>query len=374
MKDNRIKTLASLLLGHAVKLKPGENLLIEITDSGEEMAVELIRQAYALGANPFIQYTNQRIQREWIAGANLDQVRRQASYDIPRMKDMDACISIRGTINLSEFHGIPAANHSIYQAEYLKPINMDLRLNTTKWNVIRWPTAVMANKSGMSMEEFEDYYFRVCCLDYVDLAARMEHLGKRMSRTDKVRLVGKGTDLTFSIKGQPPVISDGINNIPDGEVSCGPIRDSANGIITYNTSSDYGGYTHNNVMFELKDGRIINADSSNKEKTNAILDTDSGSRYIGEFAIGIHPYITRPIGDTLFDEKATGSIHFTPGNAYASSFNGNRSAVHWDLVLMQTPEYGGGEIWFDDELIRKDGIFIPEDLKCLNPDHFEPFE
>ena len=370
MNDSDIKKLASLLLRHSVKLQPGEDLLIEITDSGEEMALELIRQAYAMGANPFIQYNNQRLQREWISGANVEQVRKQASYDIPRMKDMDAVISIRAPHNPSEFHGIPAEKNGIYQTEYLKPINMDLRLNTTKWNVIKWPTPVMANKCGMSMDEFEEYYFRVCCLDYADLAVRMENLAERMRRTDKVRLCGPGTDLTFSIKGQQPVVSDGINNVPDGEVSCGPILHSANGVITYNTSSDYGGCTHNNVRFELKDGKIINADSSNKERTNAILDTDAGSRYIGEFAIGIHPYITKPIGDTLFDEKATGSIHFTPGNAYANSFNGNRSAVHWDLVLMQTPEFGGGEIWFDDELIRKDGIFICDDLKCLSPDHF----
>jgi len=371
MKDPRIEKLAALILGHSVKLKRGENLLIELTDQGEDLAAELIRQAYALGANPYLSIINKRLQREWIAGANPEQIRRQAGYDIPRMRDMDACVSIRGTLNSAEWSGIPAEKMDCYQSEYHKPISIDLRLSSTKWCVLNWPGPILAKNSGMNTDDFEDFFFSVCCADYPAFGAKMKILADRMEQADKVHILAQGTDLTFSIKGQPAVVSDGINNIPDGEISCGPIRDSANGYITYNVPAEYMGCNHQTVRFELKDGKIILATSNNSARTNAVLDTDEGARYIGEFAIGLNPFITRPVCDTLFDEKATGSIHFTPGNAYANSFNGNRSAVHWDLVQMHTPEFGGGEIWFDDELIRKDGLFVPDYLQLLNPENLK---
>jgi len=368
MKDPRIAKLASLILDHSVKLQKGENILIELTDNGEDLAAELIRQAYERGANPFLNIINKRLQREWIAGSNVEQIRRQAKYDMPRMEDMHACVSIRGTLNSAEWSGIPAEKMEYYQSEYNKPVSIELRLNTTKWCVLNWPGPILAKNSGMNTDDFEDFFFQVCCVDYKEFGRKMQVLADRMEKADKVHIIAEGTDLTFSVKGQPAVVSDGINNIPDGEISCGPIRDSANGYITYNAPSEYMGFNHQNVRFELKDGKIISATSNNSARTNAVLDTDEGARYIGEFAIGLNPRITRPISDTLFDEKATGSIHFTPGNAYANSFNGNRSAVHWDLVQMHTPEFGGGEIWFDDELIRKDGLFVPDYLQCLNPD------
>ena len=102
---------------------------------------------------------------------------------------------------------------------------------------------------------------------------------------------------------------------------------------------------------------------------NEILDTDEGARYIGEFALGLNPFIHNTMGDTLFDEKICGSFHFTPGNALEESDNGNRSSIHWDIVCIQTSEYGGGEIYFDNVLIRKDGKFVLDELKNLNPEN-----
>jgi aminopeptidase len=140
-----------------------------------------------------------------------------------------------------------------------------------------------------------------------------------------------------------------------------------NGVIHFNCPTLYRGTTHNDIRLTFKDGRIVDATSTNTEKLNEVLDTDKGSRYVGEFAIGFNPYCTRPMKDILFDEKIAGSIHFTPGQAYEEAYNGNDSAVHWDMVMMQTPEVGGGEVWFDGRLVRKDGIFTVKELKGLNP-------
>ena len=195
----------------------------------------------------------------------------------------------------------------------------------------------------------------------------MEPLQRRMERADRVRLESPGTDLTFSIAGIGAKMCKGDRNIPDGEVFSCPVKDSIHGTIQFNTPTLYAGTRFDNVRLGFKAGKVVEATSSNTKRLNEILDTDSGARYTGEFSLGFNPYILNPMCDILFDEKIAGSLHLTPGQAYEECDNGNRSAVHWDMVLIQRPEWGGGEIWFDGELIRKDGLFLPKDLKPLNP-------
>jgi aminopeptidase len=223
----------------------------------------------------------------------------------------------------------------------------------------------------MSTENFEDFYFDVCNLDYSKMSKAMEPLKEYMEKTDLIRIIGPGTDLEFSIKGMPAIKCDGKMNIPDGELFTAPLKESVNGKITYNTPAVYQGYTYESIFLEFKNGKIINAKANNTEKINKILDTDEGSRYIGEFSFGFNPYIQKPMKDTLFDEKIDGSFHFTPGSAYDECDNGNKSAVHWDLVCIQRLEYGGGEIYFDGKLVRKDGRFIPPALHVLNPENLK---
>lgn len=169
---------------------------------------------------------------------------------------------------------------------------------------------------------------------------------------------GKGYGYFLLHQGYSCIKCAGGCNIPDGEVYTAPVRDSINGVITYNTPSEYNGFTFENVRLTFKDGKIVDCDGNDKERLEKVFNTDEGARYVGEFAIGVNPYITKPMNNILFDEKIAGSIHFTPGNCYEDAPNGNKSAIHWDLVLIMTPEYGGGEIWFDDVLIRKDGRFL----------------
>jgi aminopeptidase len=188
----------------------------------------------------------------------------------------------------------------------------------------------------------------------------------RMERADRVRIVSPGTDLRFSIRGIAVRPCFGQRNIPDGEVFTAPVRDSIEGTIRYNSPSRYQGTVFDNIEFEFRQGKIVRATANETEKLNQILDSDPGARYIGEWSLGCNNRVRRPMLDTLFDEKIGGSMHLTPGNAYEECDNGNRSRVHWDLVLIQTPEYGGGEVWFDDELVRRDGRFLPADLQGLN--------
>jgi aminopeptidase len=252
----------------------------------------------------------------------------------------------------------------------LRPV-LDYRVNKTRWVVLRWPTPSMAQSASMSTEAFEDLYFNVCTMDYHRMAKAMAPLQRRMKRADHVHITAPGTDLRFSIKGIGAVKCEGVRNIPDGEVFSCPVKDSVQGYITFNTPTIYSGTKFENVRLEFRDGKIIDARSNNTKRLNEVLDTDAGARYIGEFSLGFNPHILSPLCDILFDEKIAGSLHFTPGQAYEVADNGNRSAVHWDMVLIQRKEWGGGEIYFDGELIRKDGVFVPKDLKLLNPENLK---
>jgi len=344
-------------------------VLIDVADVPDEFSIELMRAARAAGAIPLIEVRHTRITREILRGANEKHATLARDVEMFRMKKVQAYIAIRGSANVSETADVPGDRMALY-SKIFRPVQ-NQRVNKTRWVVLRWPTPSMAQGASMSTEAFEDLYFKVCTMNYRRLARAMEPLQKRMRKADRVHLKGPGTDLTFSIKGIGAMMCKGDRNIPDGEVFSCPVKDSVNGTISYNAPTIYSGTKFENVRLGFKNGKIIRAESSDTKRLNEILDTDAGARYIGEFSLGLNPHIREPMCDILFDEKIAGSLHFTPGQAYENCDNGNRSAVHWDMVLIQRREWGGGEVWFDGELIRKDGLFVPKDLKPLNPDRLK---
>lgn len=369
MKEE-IEKLAKNLINYSVKLKKGETILIEMIGTEcLDLAVELIKETKRIGAIPLFNIVDYSILKELILECNEEQIKTYAKIDLERMKLADAYIGIRSA-NSKELEGISKESMEIYNRLYQMPVHFEERVKNTKWCILRYPNNQMAEMAKMSLEEFTEYFYKVCTLDYSKMEKAMEPLKELLSSTDKVHILGKGTDLTFSVKGIPAEKYYGTFNIPDGEVASCPNKYSVNGYITYNTETTYNGITFKNIYFEFNDGKIIKAKAGDKTKElNEILDTDEGARYIGEFALGLNPYINNTIGDTLFDEKIAGSFHFTPGDALEESDNGNRSSIHWDIVCIQTPEFGGGEIYFDDVLVRKDGKFVLEELKDLNPEN-----
>lgn len=369
MTDPRYLKLAKLLVNYSCALKKGERILLDMIDVPDEFTVELIRAVRAAGATPFVETRHTRVGREQLLGMTDKQAADVRDIEMFRMKKMQAYIAIRGADNMNENADVPSDRMKLY-SKIIRPV-LDYRVNKTRWCVLRWPTPSMAQAAGMSTEAFENLYFDVCTMDYPKMGKAMIPLEKRMKKADKVHIKGPGTDLTFSIKGIGAKKCEGSRNIPDGEVFSCPTLKSANGVIQFNTPTLYAGTKFDNVRLELKNGKVVNATSNNTKRLNEILDTDPGARYIGEFAIGFNPHILNPMCDILFDEKIAGSLHFTPGQAYEDCGNGNKSAIHWDMVLIQRKEWGGGEIWFDGELIRKDGIFVPKDLKPLNPENLK---
>ncbi len=365
MHDPRIDSLAKQLVGYSIDLKKGEKVLLDLYDVPDSIGIALIREARRKNAIPFVRIHQSRISRELLMGATEDQYKVSSKLLLSEMKDMDAYIAVRGSHNISETSDVAQKNMQVAMKQ-LRPV-IDYRVKKTKWCVLRWPTASMAQQASMSTEAFEDFYFKVCLLDYKALVPSMNALKRLMESTDKVHIIGPGTDLKFSIKGIPAVVCGGNYNIPDGEVFTAPVKTSVEGVLTHNAPTIYQGIAFDSIKLEFKEGKIIKAEAGNKTKElNRILDTDPGARYIGEFALGFHPVIREPMRDILFDEKIAGSFHFTPGQAYEIADNGNQSQIHWDMVNIQRKDYGGGEIYFDGKLIRKNGIFLPKNLEKLN--------
>ena len=371
MFDPRIQKLAHNLVNYSCNLQKGENILIESIGGNEDLTRALIKEVYSVGGNPFLWMSDKAMDRELLLHCNEAQLKLRAEIDGALMSKMQAYIGVRGGSNASEMSDVPAENMNAYMSYYWTPVHGSIRVPKTKWVILRYPSPSMAQMANMSTEAFEDYYFNVCCLDYGKMDRAMDSLKSLMEKTDRVHIVGPGTDISFSIKGLPAIKCAGTCNIPDGEVYTAPVRKSVNGVISYNTPSLEGGFTYTDIRFEFKDGKIVNATANDTKRINDQLNIDEGARYVGEFAIGVNPYVTWPMKDTLFDEKIAGSFHFTPGSCYDECDNGNKSSQHWDLVLIQTPEYGGGEIYFDDVLIRKDGRFVLPELDCLNPENLK---
>lgn len=365
MKDKRNEVLARQLIEYSIELKAGEILYLEIKGKDTlELAKQVIRLATEKGAVPFWYYNDESLIRNWIVSAKDDQFKKQADLHLQLMKAADAYIGLRGSDNPFDLADIDAKQMDKQKTLFYRPVHLEERVKRTRWVVLRFPNNAMAQLAETSQESFENFYYEVCCANYAKMSQAQDGLLALMDAADKVRIKSPGTDLTFSIKEIPCLKCDGKRNIPDGEVYTAPVRESINGTITYNTPSLYDGVVYNKIALTFENGKIIKATAeANAEKLNQILDTDEGARYVGEFAVGLNPFIRHPMKDTLFDEKIAGSIHLTPGQCYDETPNGNQSAIHWDLVLIQRSDYGSGEIWFDDKLIRKDGVFTDPQLE-----------
>ncbi len=370
MKDPRIAKLADILVGYSTRVQPGDKVLIETYDIPDDAVTAIADRVGRAGGLPFVTVKRNKVLRALYQNASEEQMRLTGEFERARMSEMDAYIGVRGSDNISELSDVPDEKMKLYRSLWWNPVHTQVRVPKTKWVVLRWPTASMAQQAGLSTEAFEDFYFDVCTFDYSKLDTLIVPLKDLMDKTDRVRLTGPGTDLSFSIKDIPTIPCTGQANIPDGEIFTAPVKDSVNGTIAFNTPTIYQGTVFDGVTLTFEQGRIVSATSagSTDKALNEILDSDEGARFIGEFSLGFNPYVLQPMKDILFDEKIAGSFHFTPGQAYEEADNGNRSVVHWDMVFVQRPEFGGGDIYFDDTLVRRDGLFVPQELLPLNPD------
>ncbi len=364
--DDKLRELARTIASYSIDVKKGEKVLIT-TQSLEtrDFVIYLIDEITKLGGIPFVNVVDQRINSKLLevtTDNRIDLVKKYSEFEVDTF---DSFIHIKYRVNDYENKNISKEITKKMGRALMK--TQDVRVNKRKWVLLNYPSELDSYKAKMPIDDFKKYALDVMTVDYRKLSNMIKPLKELMDKTDKVRIVSPGTDITFSIKGMKSVPCCGDKNIPDGELYSAPVKTSVNGKITYNTPSPYQGEIYTGVCLEFKDGKIIKATcNEDNEKLNEIFNSDEGARYIGEFSLGFNPKILYPMGDILYDEKILGSLHFTPGRAYKDCYNGNDSMIHWDMVLIQRSDYGGGEIYFDDILIRKDGKFVLEELKPLN--------
>ena len=371
MRDPRYHQLAQVLVRHSTRLVEGDRLLVEATHIPPLMLEALIEESTAAGAITVVETKDLALVRTLLRAGTPQQVAARikllGELELARMEKVSAYIALRGSHNVTEMSDVPPERMKLYEEYLLKPVHIERRVKHTRWCVMRWPTPSMAQQAGMSTQAFEDFFFQVCQADYTAMETAAKPLQALMDNTDRVRIVGKDTDLRFSIKGIKSVPCTGTCNLPDGECFTAPVRDSVEGYIHFNTATLYRGTQYDDIRLTFDKGRVVEHRSSNNQALATVLDCDEGSRYFGEFALGFHPCIQAPMRDILFDEKIRGSLHLALGQCYDEAENGNRSQIHWDLVLRQEQE--GGEIYFDDVLIRKDGRFVLSALEGLNPEN-----
>ena len=366
---SRNRQLAKALVDYSMRVRAGDNVLVETIGTDPlPLSREVVAVAIERGANVHTEFRDDAMLRRMLLHGSEEQIAAMAKFALPRMEGMQCYVGIRGSGNTRELSDVPPEQMRLFNQLFIEPVHLKVRVPKTRWVVLRYPNDAMAQQAGMSLEAFADFYYRVCTLDYARMSLAMDPLADLMRRTDRVRIVAPGTDLSFSIKGLPAIKCDGHLNIPDGECYTAPVKDSINGTIVFNTPTLFDGIVFPNVRVRFVDGKAVGVTTDgDNAKLNAILDRDAGARYVGEFALGFNPHVTEAILDTLFDEKIIGSLHMALGNSYDDCDNGNHSMNHWDLVHRQTPEAGGGEIWFDEVLIRKDGLFVLPELEGLNP-------
>jgi aminopeptidase len=363
MYTNEDKQLAKKLLTHSVEIQKGENIMLQLIGlNGIGLIRALAEEARKMDAHPFIKIEDPEINRILLEHGDEAFWENQSDSDqLPLMKNMDAFIGIRGAENIYENSFVSKKANKAYSQKFLNPVHFNERVNNTKWAVLRYPSAAFAMNAKMPTERFRKFYYDACLFDYDKLEEAMKPLEEILRKTDMIQLKGEGTDISFSVKGQNWIPCFGKRNIPDGELFSSPILDSINGHITY-APSVYQGKPFEFVKLTVKDGVVIDFDSSNNKALEEILDTDEGAKRFGEFSFGLNPVITEPMYDILFDEKITGSNHLTLGNDYEIAPNGNESDIHWDLVCI------GADVYFDGELVRKGREFVNDELKGLNPD------
>lgn len=350
------------LLHGSVGLKSGENILIQLAGlNGIGLVRELAAEARRIGAHPFFNIQDTEVNRILLESGDDAYWANQCDAEaLPLMEKMQVFIGIRASQNIYETSQVAKSANKAYAEQFLQPVHFERRVKHTRWCILRYPSDAFAMNAKMPTARFTEFYYKACLLDYGRLEEAMKPLEEVLRAGREIRLKGEGTDIRFGIEGQNWVSCHGTHNIPDGELFSSPILDSVNGVITY-APSVYQGKPFDRVTLRVKDGLVVEYDASDRSGLRDILDTDEGARRFGEFSFGTNPVIDAPMYDILFDEKIWGSNHLTLGQDYEEAANGNRSAIHWDLVCI------GADVELDGVLIRKGREFVHPRLEGLNP-------
>ncbi len=364
--DPRIDKLAKVLVHYSLRIKPKE--LVRI--SGPALAAPLIRAAYreALGAGayPFTRVSLEGMDELYLKGASDDQLRFVSEFERAEVNRIDASLGIWAHWNTRELTGVDPkrearrreATREVVQRFMDRSASGELR-----WCGTQYPTQADAQDAEMSLSEYEDFVFTAGMLDRDDPVAAWGQVKTAQDRI--VQLLGRHTtlavrgvniDLEVSVQGRTWMNAAGEYNFPDGEVFTGPVEDSVNGRVRFTFPAIYSGREVDDVELLFEQGKVVHARAAKGEEfLHAMLDTDAGARYLGEFAFGTNYNIQRFTRNILFDEKIGGTLHMALGGGYPETGSKNTSGLHWDMICDLRD---GAEVVADGEVIYRDGKFL----------------
>ena len=364
--DPRIAKMAELLVRYSVGVREGDFCVIRATPIAAPLVQECCRQVLLAGGQPHADIRLPDLDEIVFSTATDEQLAFVSPISRYFIEQADVQINILSDVNTKTLSGIPPEKIGIAQKARRELLQTFLRRDdegSLRWSIAMYPTEAYAQDAEMSVSALADFIFDACLLNEPDpvaawqaVAARQEKVIERLKGKSEVRLVGPGTDLTFSIAGRTFINDDGKKNLPGGEVFTGPVEDSANGTIAFTYPAVYGGKEVAGVRLRFEAGKVVEARATkNEELLTTLLASDDGAKRLGEFAFGTNPGITGFTRNTLFDEKIGGTIHMALGSSYPATGGTNQSAIHWDMVCDLRE---GGEIWVDGALFAKDGKFV----------------
>lgn len=353
MADPRVTKLASILVHHSVRVKKGELIVINSSSEAAPLALECYKLILKAGGIPSVNFSMPRFAYTYYKYAKPHQLNcfpKVAKFEAENLKGM---INIGAPFNTKEFSNIDPKK-IVLRRRVTNPIS-EIILNK-KWVGCDYPTNALAQDADMSLEEFEDFLFNATNIDWNKESKKQDKIKAVLDKGKRVRILADDTDLTFSIKGRTAIKCYGEHNMPDGEVFLAPVEKTTEGFIHYSFPVIYNGREVSGVTLKFKKGKVVDAKALKNEKfLKAMINTDKGSKYLGEFGIGMNPNITKFIKNILFDEKILGSVHLALGRAYKEGGGVNQSALHWDMIKDLR---NGGRVYIDDKLMHKNGRWL----------------
>jgi aminopeptidase len=353
--DKRWAQLGDLLVNYSMAVKPGEKVMIAFVELESYPLVHAIYKACLVaGALPQVQFLSEELNRLVLKHGNLDQIGWTPEIEAYGMEWADVYFGLRGAHNLDVFWDVPAEKLSLLRKAMGKVST--LRWQKTRWCLLRVPNAALAHQAGVDEETITDMFFNACFLDWPTVSQEWRRWAEILNQGKQVRILGKETDLSFSVEGRSWDVAAGHMNMPDGEIATAPVESTIDGEIYFEFPGVLGGRLMHDIRLRWKKGELVEATSStHQDFLRSILQTDPGASLIGEFAIGVNPEVTHFCKDILIDEKMGGTIHIALGRAYPKCGGVNQSAIHWDIIKEMRRE---GEIYLDGTLIFKNGQIL----------------
>lgn len=350
--DKRWTRLGDLLVNYSLEVKPGEKVMIAFVELETYPLVHAIYQACVIaGAYPQVQFLSEELYRLNMVHGAPEQIGWEPEIEAYGMEWADVYFGLRGAHNLDVFWDVPAEKLSLHRKAMGKISTK--RWQKTRWCLLRVPNAALAHQAEVDEGTILEMFFNACFLDWPKVSQEWRRWAEKLDQGQRIRLTGKGTDLSFSTKGRTWMVADGHINMPDGEIMTSPVESTLDGQIYFDFPGVLGGRLVHDINLRWKSGKLVEATSStNQDFLRAVLDTDPGASLIGEFAIGTNPEIKHFCKDILLDEKIDGTIHIAMGRAYPAVGGTNQSAIHWDIIKDMREE---GEIYMDGELIYHNG-------------------